>query len=179
MSAPIPDQIAVSAPIPDRKVRDGPRKACFRAFASLRSHAYRPAARIELQFCRVSVRCRSIPRTFQNKAHTQHLTCGVRLTLDRRQERLRHQHGRYLESDVCGCVSSHSARAVTLGSTPALLHHAASSPQRWTSRWCPRHNGTVNSSLTLRPSARLCMNRRWWASEGRRPRIRQDSWPLI
>ena len=50
-----------------------------------------------------------------------------------------------------GCVSNHSARAGTVGSMPAFRHHAASSPQRWTSRWCPRHNGTVNSSLTLRP----------------------------
>ncbi len=54
-----------------------------------------------------------------------------------------------------GCVSSHSARAAPDGSTPALLHHAASSPQRCTSRRCPRHKGTVNSSLTLRPRARL------------------------
>jgi hypothetical protein len=38
-----------------------------------------------------------------------------------------------------------------------FLHHAASLPQRWTSRWCPRHSGTVNSSLTFRPRARLCM----------------------
>jgi hypothetical protein len=51
-----------------------------------------------------------------------------------------------------GCVFSHSARALTLGSMPAVFHHAASSLQRWTSRWWPRHNGTVNSSLTLRPS---------------------------
>ena len=27
-----------------------------------------------------------------------------------------------------GCVSSHSARAVIVGSTPAFFHHAASSP---------------------------------------------------
>ena len=59
-----------------------------------------------------------------------------------------------------GCVSSHSARAVTVGSTPALFHHAASSPQWCTSRWCPRHKGTVCSSLTFLPSARLWANRR-------------------
>ena len=29
-----------------------------------------------------------------------------------------------------GCVSSHNARAVTVGSTPTFLHHAVSSPQR-------------------------------------------------
>jgi len=28
-----------------------------------------------------------------------------------------------------GCVSSHSARAVTVGSTPTFRHHAASSPK--------------------------------------------------
>ena len=33
--------------------------------------------------------------------------------------------------------------------------------------------GTVNSSLTLRPSARVWANRRWWASDGRPPQIRQ------
>jgi hypothetical protein len=38
---------------------------------------------------------------------------------------------------------------------PASLHHTTSSPQRWPSRWCPRQSGTVNSSLTLRPRARL------------------------
>jgi len=74
-----------------------------------------------------------------------------------------------------GCVSIHSARAVMVGSIPALLHQAASSPERWTSRWWPRHSGTVNSSLTLRLSARLCAKRRWWASAGRRPQTRQGS----
>ena len=68
-----------------------------------------------------------------------------------------------------GCDFSQSTRAATLGSIPVLTHHAASSPQRWTSRWCPRQSGTVNSSLTLRPSAADCAKRRWWASAGRRP----------
>ena len=71
-----------------------------------------------------------------------------------------------------GWVSNHSARAVMVGSTPALFHHAASSPQRWASRWWPRHSGTVNSSLALRPSARCCVKRKWWASAGRRPQIK-------
>jgi hypothetical protein len=31
-----------------------------------------------------------------------------------------------------GCVCSHSARALTVGSIPAFSHHAASSPERWT-----------------------------------------------
>jgi hypothetical protein len=35
-----------------------------------------------------------------------------------------------------------------------LVHEAASSPQRWTSRWWPRHSGTVNSSLTFRGAVR-------------------------
>ena len=48
-----------------------------------------------------------------------------------------------------GWVSSHSARAGTAGSIPAFFHQATSSPQRWTSRWWPRHSGTVNSSLTF------------------------------
>ena len=72
-----------------------------------------------------------------------------------------------------GWVSSHSARAVTVGSILFLSHQAASSPHRWISRWCPRHTGTVNSSLTFLARARLCANRRWWASDGRRPQTRQ------
>src|SRR5947209_17536754 len=32
-----------------------------------------------------------------------------------------------------------------------------------------RQSGTVNSSLTLRPSARAWAKRRWWGSQGRRP----------
>src|SRR6516225_11394622 len=47
-----------------------------------------------------------------------------------------------------GCVFSHSTRATALGSIPILFHQAVSSPQRCTSRWCPRQSGTVNSSLT-------------------------------
>src|SRR5215468_593606 len=43
-----------------------------------------------------------------------------------------------------GCVLSQKTRAAALGSIPILFHHAASSPQRWTSRWCPRQSGTVN-----------------------------------
>ncbi len=54
-----------------------------------------------------------------------------------------------------GCVSNHSARAAMAGSSPAVFHHPASSPQRRISRWCPRHNGTANSSLTWRPSAQV------------------------
>jgi hypothetical protein len=71
-----------------------------------------------------------------------------------------------------GCDFSHSTRAAALGSIAVLIHQAASSLQRWTSRWCPRHSGTVNSSLTLRPSARDCAKRRWWASAGQRPQMR-------
>jgi hypothetical protein len=40
----------------------------------------------------------------------------------------------------------------------------------------PRQSGTVNSSLTLRPSARLWVNRGWWASDGSRPQTRQGCW---
>ena len=36
-----------------------------------------------------------------------------------------------------------------------------------------RQSGTVNSSLTLRASARACANFRWWASDGLRPQTRQ------
>src|SRR6266700_5144849 len=36
-----------------------------------------------------------------------------------------------------------------------------------------RQSGTVNSSLTLRPSARAWAKRRWWGSQGRRPQNRQ------
>jgi hypothetical protein len=71
-----------------------------------------------------------------------------------------------LLSDGCqgvggnGWVFSHSARALTVGSIPTFSHQAASFPQRCTSRWCPRQSGTVNSSLTLRPSALDCAKRR-------------------
>src|SRR5262249_47255072 len=71
-----------------------------------------------------------------------------------------------------GCEFSHSTRAAAVASMPIVFHQAYSSPQRCTSRWCPRHSGTVNSSLTLRPRARDCAKRRWWASAGRRPQIR-------
>ena len=74
-----------------------------------------------------------------------------------------------------GCVSSHSARAVMLGSMPAFFHQTASSPQRCTSRWCPRQRGTTNSSLTLRPSADDWANRQVVRSAGRRPQTRQGS----
>jgi hypothetical protein len=33
----------------------------------------------------------------------------------------------------------------------AVFHHSRSLRERWSSRWCSRHSGTVNSSLTLRP----------------------------
>ena len=74
-----------------------------------------------------------------------------------------------------GCVSSQSALAVLVGSISVFCHQTASSPARWTSRWCPRQSGTVNSSLTLRPSARLWTKRTWWASAGWRPQIDKDA----
>jgi hypothetical protein len=49
-----------------------------------------------------------------------------------------------------GRVSNQNARAAASGSIPVFPHHDPSSPQRWTSRWCARQSGTVNSSLTLR-----------------------------
>ena len=42
-----------------------------------------------------------------------------------------------------GFVCSHSARTGTVGSIPVFFHHPASSPPRCTSRWWPRHNGTI------------------------------------
>ena len=54
-----------------------------------------------------------------------------------------------------------------------LSHHVFSSPAWWSSRWCPRQSGTVNSSLTLSPIARGCAKRRWCGSEGCRPQTRQ------
>src|SRR6516164_7741732 len=74
-----------------------------------------------------------------------------------------------------GCVFNQSTRAAAVGSIPAFFHQLASSPQRWTSRWCPRHSGTVNSSLTLRPIVIDWAKRRWWASGGLRPQTRQAS----
>src|SRR5262245_55164135 len=40
-----------------------------------------------------------------------------------------------------------SVWATLSGSTPAACHQADSFPTRWTSRWCTRQSGTVNSSL--------------------------------
>jgi hypothetical protein len=70
-------------------------------------------------------------------------------------------------------VCSHNFRATATGSNLTALHHAASSPREWRKLWWVRHRGTANSSLTRRPSARGCANRRWWASVGRRPHSRQ------
>jgi hypothetical protein len=41
----------------------------------------------------------------------------------------------------------------------SLRHHAASPSERCSSRWWTRHTGTMNSSLTRRPSARGCVKR--------------------
>jgi hypothetical protein len=38
---------------------------------------------------------------------------------------------------------------------PAVCHQAGSLLTRWTSRWCTRQSGTVNSSLALRPWLRV------------------------
>ena len=40
----------------------------------------------------------------------------------------------YTAGTGSGWLASQSARALIVGSTPAFLHHAASSPNRWTSR---------------------------------------------
>jgi hypothetical protein len=47
-----------------------------------------------------------------------------------------------------------SLRAIFRGSIPVASHQRNSLPERWSSRWWVRQSGTVNSSLTLRPSAR-------------------------
>ena len=41
-----------------------------------------------------------------------------------------------------------------------VLPPCPSLSERWISRWCVRQSGTVNSSLTLRPSARHCAKRK-------------------
>src|ERR1700761_8894256 len=46
------------------------------------------------------------------------------------------------------------SRAIGSGSMFKFFHHCRSSPRVWSSRWCARQTGTVNSSLTLRPIAR-------------------------
>jgi hypothetical protein len=71
------------------------------------------------------------------------------------------------------CVCCHSRCAIGIGSTLSCCHHFSSSPHWCSSRWCVRHSGTVNSSLTLRPSARCWANLRWCASDGLRPQARQ------
>src|SRR6266851_3258413 len=56
---------------------------------------------------------------------------------------------------------------------PAAVHQRRSSPERWSSWWWVRQSGTVYSSLTLRPSARAWVKRRWCGSQGFRPQNRQ------
>ena len=68
-----------------------------------------------------------------------------------------------------GRVASQSSRAIWIGSIRAVFHHSGSLRARWSSRWCRRQSGTVNSSLTLRPKARFWAKRRWCGSEGWRP----------
>jgi hypothetical protein len=58
-------------------------------------------------------------------------------------------------------VASHSRWAISNGSIFTASHHFFSLLRRWRSRWWTRQRGTVNSSLTLRPSARGCPNRTW------------------
>ena len=70
-------------------------------------------------------------------------------------------------------VEAQSFRDVATGSMARLDHQACSLP----SDGCPcdgfdRQSGTVNSSLTLRPIARGCVNCRWWALAGLLPQIR-------
>ena len=73
-----------------------------------------------------------------------------------------------------GRVSSQSALDATTGSSPALFHQAVSVAAAVDlAMMSSTQGGTVNSSLTLRPSARVWANRRWWASDGRPPQIRQ------
>jgi hypothetical protein len=60
------------------------------------------------------------------------------------------------------------------GSMPAALHQSTSSPTRWFWLWCIPHKGTVDSSLTFNPIASGWTNRRWWASTGLLPQVRQD-----
>jgi hypothetical protein len=57
-------------------------------------------------------------------------------------------------------LAFHRARATLRASIRAVCHHRASSGDRWSSRWCNRHKGTANSSLTLRPRADFWANRR-------------------
>jgi hypothetical protein len=59
-----------------------------------------------------------------------------------------------------GWVSIHSLPARLMGSRPAFAHQYDSLPVRYSLRWCARHSGTVNSSLTLRLRPRDCANRR-------------------
>jgi hypothetical protein len=70
---------------------------------------------------------------------------------------LAHASGEWIASDWPVCAISDTATPHRMGKalTP-LIHQADSSPHRCTSRWCPRQSGTVNSSLTLRPSAADC-----------------------
>src|SRR5262245_2428358 len=69
-------------------------------------------------------------------------------------------------------VCCQSLSAIGSGSMLSLRHHAASSPERWSSRWWTRQTGMMNSSLTLRPSVRGCVKVRWCGSDGTRPQTR-------
>ena len=75
------------------------------------------------------------------------------------------------------CETAHRRLASMSGSRmPWRAHQARSSPVWCKESWCPVHNGTVNSSDTLSPSARGCAKRIWCACAGRRPHTRQG-WP--
>jgi hypothetical protein len=54
-------------------------------------------------------------------------------------------------------VCCQSLSATGSGSMLSFRHHAASSPERCSSRWWTRQTGTMNSSLTRRPRARGCV----------------------
>src|SRR5262249_15908312 len=58
-------------------------------------------------------------------------------------------------------VASQSPRAIWIGSMRAVFHHSGSLRERWSSRWCSRQRGTVNSSLTFRPNASFWAKRTW------------------
>src|SRR5262245_41873929 len=72
-------------------------------------------------------------------------------------------------------VCCQSLSATGSGSMLSFRHHAASSAERCSSRWWTRQTGTMNSSLTLRPSARGCVKVRWCGSDGMRPQTDRKS----
>jgi hypothetical protein len=80
-------------------------------------------------------------------------------------------------------VCCQSLSATGIGSMLSLRHYAASSPERCSSRWWTLQTGTMNSSLTRRPSARGLGKRQvmriGWHTAAHKARLPQHEFPVV